>query len=71
MEQMTGLNFVEGDYDVFEEGYVFFSEWNCESWNDACENIEQLGRSVEFEGFVDETVEAIVDSFADHFSPRD
>jgi len=31
MEQMTGLNFVEGDYDVFEEGYVFFSEWNCES----------------------------------------
>jgi len=71
VEEMASLNLVERNDDIFEENDVLFSERNSKTRNDAGQYIKKFRSSVELECFMDETIEAIVDSFSDHFSSRD
>jgi hypothetical protein len=68
VEEVAGLHFVERDDHILEEDDVFFSEGHGESGDDTGQNVEQFRCSVELEGLVDETVEAVVDGLADHLS---
>ena len=60
---------MEWDYYVLEENHVFVSERHGESANDGGEDVEKLGRAVEFMCFVDQGVEAFVDCLSNHLSP--
>lgn len=68
---MAGLHLVERDDHILEEDDVLFSQGNCEPRDDAGQDVEQFGGSVELEGLVNEGVEAVVDGFSDHLSPWD
>ena len=69
MEEMAGLYFMQGDDDILEESNMFFPERHSESWDDACQDVEQLRCAIEFEGFMNERVEAVIDGLSDHLSP--
>ena len=56
--------------NVLEEDDVLISEWNSESTNDTCQNVEKLGGTVEFVILVNQCKEAFVDGLTDHFSSR-
>lgn len=68
MESVTSLDFVKSNYDVLEESDVFFSQRNSKTRNDGSQNIQELRCAVEFEIFVDQTVETVIDSLSDHLS---
>ena len=68
MEQMACLNFVKRNDDILEENNMLLSQGNSEAWNDWSQNIQKLWSSIKFECFVDQTVEAVINSFSDHFS---
>lgn len=69
--EVAGLDLVEWDDDGLEEDDVLISEWDSKSGDDGGEDIEQLSSSIEFVVFVNKSVEAISDSFSDHFSSWD
>lgn len=71
VEQMTSLNFMKRNNDIFEENDVLLSKRNSKTWNNACQDIQKFWGSIEFKGFMDKTIEAIVDGFSDHFSSWD
>lgn len=71
MVEVAGLDLVEWDDDGLEEDDVLISEWDSKSGDDGGEDIEQLSSSIEFVVFVNKSVEAISDSFSDHFSSWD
>ena len=58
------------DDNVLEEDDVLISEGNSESTDDTGQNVEKLGRAVEFVILVDQCEEALVDGLTDHFSSR-
>lgn len=70
MEQVTGLYLVQWDDSILEENNMFFSQWHCKTWDDACKDIKQLWCSVELVGFVNQTVQAVIHGLSDHFSSR-
>ena len=70
VELRASLDLVQGDDDVLEKDDVFLSQWHCESANNTSQNVQQLGRAVEFMGLVDQGEEALVDGLADHLSAR-
>lgn len=70
MEEVAGLNFVQGDDHILEENDVFISQRHCETRNDTSEDVKQLGSSIEFESLVDERIEAVIDSLTYHFAAR-
>lgn len=59
---------MQGDDYILEKNYVFVSEWDSESTNDTCKNIEKFSGSIEFVGFVYKGVEAFVDGLSNHLS---
>ena len=61
---------MKGNDDILEENDVLFSEGNCETGNNGSKDVEQLGSPIEFESLMDQTVEAVVNSFSDHLSTR-
>lgn len=69
--EVARLDLVEWDDDGLEEDDVLISEWDSKSGDDGGEDIEQLSSSIEFVVFVNKSVEAISDSFSDHFSSWD
>ena len=71
MEEVASLHLVERNNDVFEEDDVLLSQWHCETRDDAGQNVQQLRGAVEFEGLVDEGVEAVVDGLSDHLTSGD
>ena len=68
VEEMAGLHLMKRNDDILEENNVLLSQGHCETRNNTGQNIQQLRSSIEFEGLVDERVEAIVDSLTDHLS---
>ena len=71
MEEMAGLNFVKRNDDILEEDDVFFSQGNSKTRDDAGQDIKKFRSPIELESFMDETVEAVINGFSDHFSPGD
>jgi len=45
---------VEGNNDILEENYVFVSQRNCETTNDAGKDIEKFSSTIEFVSFMDQ-----------------
>lgn len=68
MEEMASLHLMKRDDHILEEDDVLFSQRNCESRDNACQDVEQLRCAIELEGFMDEGVETVIDCFSDHLS---
>jgi len=68
VELGAGLDLVEGDDNVSEEDNVLVTEGHGKSGDDACKDIQKLGSAVELVGLMDQTEEALVDRFSDHFT---
>lgn len=47
---------------------MFISKRYCETTDNTCEDIQKLGSTVEFVGFMDKGKEALIDSLSDHLS---
>jgi len=60
---------VKGNDHGLEEDDMLFSEGDGKPTDDAGQDIEEFGCSVEFVCFVDQSVETIVDGLSDHLSP--
>lgn len=58
---------MQGYDNVLEKDCVLVSEWDSESADDAGQNIQKLGRSVEFMVLVDECKETLINCLSDHF----
>lgn len=54
--------------NVLEEDDMLISQWNSESTDDTCQNVEKLGGTVEFVILVDKCKETLIDGLTDHFS---
>lgn len=59
---------MERNNDIFKENNVLISERHRESGDDACQDVEELGRTVELVGLVDEGEEHFVDCLSDHLT---
>ena len=59
---------MEWDDNVLEEDDMLISERNSESTDDTRQNVQKLGRAVEFVILVDQRKEALVDGLTNHFS---
>lgn len=59
--ELAGLDLVERDDDGLEEDHVLLPERHGEPADDAGQDVEQLGGSVELVVLVDQAVEAVVD----------
>lgn len=68
MEQVTGLNLVQGNDDVLEEDNMFFSQWYSKSTDNTGQNIKQLWGAIELESLMNQRVEAVIDGLTYHFS---
>jgi hypothetical protein len=66
VELGAGLDLVQGDNHIFEEDNVLVSQRHGKPTNDAREDVEELGGSVELVSFMDERVEALIDRLSDH-----
>ena len=69
MEEMACLYFVERNDNIFEENNMLFPQGYSKTRNNTGQDVQKFRCSIEFESFVDEAVEAIVDCLSDHFSP--
>jgi len=58
---------VEWYDDILEENNMLIPEWDRKSTDDTSQNVEQLGSTVEFVVFVDESKEALIDGLSNHF----
>ena len=71
VELGTCLHFVKGNNDILEEDYVLISQRNSEATDNACQNIQKFGCTIEFVVLVNECKELLVDSLSNHFSSWD
>jgi len=62
---------MEGNDDGLEENDVFIPKRYCETTDNTCQNVQKLGSTVEFVGFMDEGKEALIDCLSDHFPSWD
>ena len=68
VELGTRLNLVQWDDDVLEKDHMLISQGHRESTDDTGQNIEELGGSIEFMVFVDQSKETLVYGLSDHLS---
>jgi hypothetical protein len=68
---VASLNLMQRNDHILEENDVLFSERNGEPWNDASQDVQELWGTIEFEGFMDEGVEAVINCLSDHLSSGD
>lgn len=56
------------DDDILEENHVLISEWDGESTNNTCQDIEKLSGTIEFMNLMDKSEETFVDGLSNHLS---
>ena len=56
------------DDNILEEYHMLLSERNGESRNDTCQDVQELGGTIEFMVFVDEGVETLVHRLSNHLA---
>lgn len=59
---------MERNDNVLEEDYVLISQWDCETTDDTCKNIQELSCSIKFVGFMDKSEEALIHRLSNHLS---
>ena len=59
---------MQWDNNILEENDVLITKGYRKARNDGGQDIKQLSSSIELMRFVNQTEEALVDSFSDHFS---
>jgi len=62
---------MEWDYDVLEENNVLVSEWDSESTDNTCENIQKLCGTIELMRLMDKEMETLIDCLSNHFPSWD
>lgn len=71
MEEVAGLHLMQRNDDILEEDDVFLPQGHCETRDNTGQNVQKFRSSVEFEGLMNQGVEAIVDGLTDHLSSGD
>jgi hypothetical protein len=56
----NSLNLVKWNDNVLEENYMLISEWDSETTDDTCKDIEKLSSTIEFVSLMNEGEEALV-----------
>ena len=54
--------------NILEEDNVLISEWDSETTDNTCQDIEKLGGTVELMSFMNECEEAFINSLSNHLS---
>ena len=60
VERRAGLHFVEWDDDILEEDHVLVTERYGEAADDTCQDIEELGGTIELVVFMDKCIKAFI-----------
>ena len=59
------------DDDVLEEDNVFVSEWDSESTDNTCKNIQKLSGTIELVSLMDKEMETLINSLSNHLPSWD